>query len=148
MPGPMVSLQFGLLDWFVAMLESGNIMFSLVFCRLLLAWRTISPPLPGQEPEDLRDDDGEVIAEEDDDEEVTELDSEAAGQGLAGRTHGTKRGATSSSQPSREEGTEDQEEEATSPPKGKGLLKLQMNSGPRGPTRRSLWRRTSVSRGR
>jgi hypothetical protein len=44
------------------------------------------------------------------------------GKELAGRTSGTKRGATSSSQPSREEGTGDAEEQTPSPPKGKGPL--------------------------
>jgi hypothetical protein len=56
-----------------------------------------------------------------------ESDSEATGQESAGRTRGTKRGAASFSEPSREEAVEeerDEEEEATSSPKGKETLEV------------------------
>jgi hypothetical protein len=56
-----------------------------------------------------------------------ESDSEATGQESAGRTRGTKRGEASFSEPSREEAVEeegDEEEVATSSPKGKEPLEV------------------------
>jgi hypothetical protein len=75
-------------------------------------WRKVAnhlPPLVGEEPLEM------TAGEEDDDNdgERTESDSEAFSQEAVGHTRGTKRGATSSSQTSREEDIE--EEETTCP---------------------------------